>query len=171
MSELRADLLEEQEEQEEVAILDDTSAEMMLARIKEADEQYERMAAWYDFQKEKAKTIRDRTRAWAEGCLRHYFDMVPTHDTKTRRTYDLPSGTLTLAKQEPEYEQNDAELIPWLKANRPELIKIKETANWKDLKKELKISSDGTGMITEDGEIVPGVTVTMRDDKFTAKTK
>lgn len=170
---IRLELEEEEiENMEEIAVLDDASAEMILARIKEANEQYERMESWYKFQLEKAKNLRDRTVEWAEGCLRHYFDMVPTHDTKTQRSYDLPGGTMVLKHQEPKYEQNDEELVPWLEKNgMAELVKIKKEAEWGKLKKQLKLGPDGTNMITSDGEIVPGVTVTPRDDKFTVKVK
>ena len=173
MSELREELPEEEElEQEEVAVLDDTSAEMLMARIREADEQYEKMKAWYTFQMEKAKTIRDRTRAWAEGCLRHYFDMVPTHDTKTRRTYELPGGTMILAHREPKYTVADEETVPWLEANGLDQM-IKKEAAWGKIKKELKVkvSTDGTRVITEDGEIIPGITVTPQEDEFSVKVK
>ena len=37
------------------------------------------------------------------------------------------------------------------------------------LKKLLTLSPDGTGMMTEDGEIVPGVSVELRPLKFEAK--
>lgn len=174
MSELRAVLPDEEaaDELEEVAVLDDASAEIMLARIKEAEEQYERMAAWYTFQLGKAKEIRDRTVAWAEGNLRTYFDMVPAKETKTQRKYELPGGTMTLKRQEPKYDVKDEELVPWLEANgKAALVQIKKEAKWGDLKKELRVSSDGASMVTEDGEIVPGVTVTPRDDKFTVKIK
>jgi hypothetical protein len=166
-----SELEAEEDGLQEVAVLDDASAEMLLRRIKEADEQYERMSAWYAFQLEKAKAIRDRTRAWAEGSLRAYFGMVPTHDTKTRSTYELPSGTLVLTHREPKYEQDDTKLVPWLKANWPELVKTKESSNWGELKKLLKISSDGKSMVTAEGEIVPGVTVTPQGDEFKAKVK
>jgi hypothetical protein len=162
---------DDEEQLEEVAVLDDASAEMMLQRIRYANEQYEKMEAWYAFQLEKAKTVRDRTIAWAEGNLRHYFDMVPTKNTKTMRKYELPGGTISMKKQDPKYETNDELLVPWLKANgKSDLVKTKETANWDALKKQLQLGPDGT-MVTSDGEIVPGVKATPRDDKFTVKVK
>ena len=161
----------ELEDLEEVIVLDDASAEMLLQRIKEAEEQYERMEAWYTLQMSRAKQLRDRTVAWAEGSLRAYFDLVPTKNTKTQRTYELPGGKMVLKHQAPSFDQNDEKLVPWLKANRPELVKVKESSNWAELKKELTISSDGTSVVTADGEIVPGVTVTQREDKFTVTVK
>lgn len=167
MSEMREEVLEEQEELEDVAIFDDTSAEMLLKRIREADEQYERMEAWYDRQKEKAKALHDRTVEWAERCLRAYFEYLPVKKTKTQMSYELPSGKLVLKAQQPEYERSDETLIPWLKENKPEFIKIKESTDWMELKKVLQIGPDGTTMCTEDGEVVPGIKVEPREPKFT----
>lgn len=174
MSELANEIFEEEvseEEQiEEVAVLDDASAEYLLRRIREANEQYERMESWYIHQTEKAKEIRDRTVAWAERGLRSYLEMIPAAKrTKTQLSYELPGGKLVLKNQGPEYERDEAALVPWLKENGlTDLVKVKESANWAELKKTLRETPDGASMMTEDGEIVPGVKVTQREPKFEA---
>ena len=182
MSEARKiDLDEEQEELQDVAVLDDASAEMILRQLKQAEDQYDRMKAWYDAQTQKLKDIRDRTRTWAEACLRPYFDMVPTTGKKIQ-TYEMPGGTLKLSKQDPEYKVTDAELVPWLKANKLEkFVEVKEEARWGDFKEKLKDekkkirtipAEDGTlQVVTEDGEIIPGIKAVPREDKFTIKCK
>lgn len=175
MSEALAEILEdEQAMEEEPAVLDDASAEMMLEAIREANDEYDRMEAWYAHQLEILKTKRDRTVQWAEASLRAYFDLVPTHDTKTKRTYELPGATLTLAKQEPKYETKDEELVPWLeKAGRADLVKVRKEAEWGKLKKQIKIKVLESGKIinAETGEIIPGAYATIREDKFTVKIK
>jgi len=183
MSEAR--VIDEMEEEligyEEVPVFDDISAEMVLRRLRTAEDQYESMKAWYDAQISKLKDIRDKTRTWAENCLRPYMDMVPTTGKK-RRTYEMRGGTLTLAAQDPEYKPVDDELVPWLKKNGlTDFIKVTEEAKWGDLKdtlkdekKKVRTMTDGDGVthvVTEDGEIVPGVTVVERDDKFSIKLK
>ena len=165
---------------EEVPVFDDASAEMILRRLKMAEDQYDRMAAWYDQQKKVLKDIRDQTRAWAENCLRPYMDMVPTTGKKIR-SYDMPGGTLKLAKQDPEYEPVDDDLVPWLEKNGlGEFVEVKKTARWGDFKETLKVDkkvktmTDENGVahvVTPDGEIVPGVNVTIREDKFSIKCK
>ena len=176
MSEARKIEIDEpmdEEVMQEVPVLDDASAEMILRQLKDAEEQYDRMKAWYDNQVRKLKDIRDRTRVWAESCLRPYFDMVPTTGKKIR-SYEMPGGTLKLAKQDPEYEVDDEKLVPWLKANkREDLVKVTEEARWGELKKELQIIvlEDGTIADNGTGEIIPGVTATIREDKFSIKVK
>lgn len=179
MSEAR--ILDEQEDLRELAILDDASAEMVLRQLKAAEDQYDRMKAWYDHQIANLKEIRDRTRVWAEACLRPYMEMVPTTGKKIR-SYEMPGGTMKLSKQDPEYEVTDTELVPWLKANKLEkFVEVKEEARWGDFKETLKDekkkirtvdAGDGTlAVVTEDGEIIPGIKAIPREDKFTIKCK
>ena len=186
MSEARKFETEEQEDLlgfEDVIVLDDASAEMILKQLKDAESQYDRMKVWYDNQIKKLKDIRDRTRVWAEGCLRPYFEIVPTTGKKIR-SYEMPGGTLKMSRQDPEWETNDAELIPWLKANKLDrFVAVKEEACWGEFKKTLPKDAktkeirtveaeDGTlRVVTEDGEIVPGVTGVIREDKFSIKCK
>lgn len=85
-------------------------------------------------------------------------------ETKTQTSYKLPSGKLILKHQSPDYERNNAELLPWLKKNRPDLVKVEESPNWSELKKTIKVV--GESVSTKDGEIIPGVKVTEREDKF-----
>lgn len=174
MSELRAyepdEELEEMEKQD-VPMLDDIDAEYMLTMIRQAEDEYNRMEAWYAHMIEKAREKRDRKVAWAEGNLRTYLEIVPAKITKTQKTYELPGGKLTLKKQEPKFDTKDEDLLPWIKANRPEFVKVKETADWAALKKELQLGPDGKSMTTADGEIVPGITVTPREAKFSVTLK
>jgi len=171
MSEAVREMLDEEEEElleEEPTILDDMSAEMALKTIREAQDEYERMEAWYKTKLEQLKEWRDRKVAWAQNGLKGYFSLVPTHDTKTRKTYDLPGATLTMSRQDAKYDVKDEELVPWLKMNqRSDLIRVKEEAEWGKLKKELSFTVKDGKVVTEDGEIIPGVTATERADKFT----
>lgn len=180
MSEL-ARIEEDGADLQNVAVLDDASAEMILRQLKQAEDQYDRMKSWYDAQTQRLKEIRDRTREWAEACLRPYMEMVPTTGKKIR-SYEMPGGVMKLAKQDPEYKVNDAEMVPWLEKNgRADMVKITKEAKWGDFKETLKDAKgklrtvareDGTVQVcTADGEIVPGVTGILREDKFTIKCK
>lgn len=179
MSEARA--YEEIDELTPVAVLDDASAEMILEQLKQVEDQYEKMCSWYKVQMQRLKDFRDRTRLWAETCLRPYFDLVPTTGKKIR-SYDMPGGTLKLAKQDPEYEVTDAELVPWLETNQlGGFVEVKKEARWGDFKETLKdekkqirtvAAEDGTlQVVTADGEIIPGIRAIPRDDKFSIKCK
>lgn len=96
--------------------------------------------------------------------LRQYFETVPHKSTKTQETYKLPSGTLKLKKQNPEYIRDEEKLLIWAKVNNPVHVKVKESVDWVELKKELKFVDDKA--LTEDGEIVDGITVSERPSVF-----
>ena len=168
MSEMpRESLEDEEQEEQDVAILDDASAGMLMHRIKDANEEYDRMEAWYMAQLNRMREKRDATITWAKGCLRAYFDLVPKKETKTQQSYQMMSGKLVLKQLGPEFDVDNDTVIPWLKANGLEqYIKTRETVNWAELKKALSVTA--TGMVTEDGEIVPGITVTEREPEFNA---
>lgn len=188
MSEARKIELEEEQNDElqPVVVLDDASAEMILRQLKDAEDQYERMSAWYKVQTQRLKEVRDRTREWAETCLRPYMEMAVEAGLATGkkiRSFEMPGGTLKLAKQDPEYETKDDELVPWLEANKlDEFVAVKKEARWGEFKKTLPknkagelqmvIAEDGTAnLLSEDGEVIPGIKAIFREDKFSIKCK
>lgn len=182
MSEMLNKILDDVEEsdaqltEEEVrfTVDDDSKAEWCLDRIREANEEAQRMQEWYTEQMRRILKRRDSRVAFFEEKLKPYFAMVPKKETKTQSSYTLPSGKLILKEQKPEWTHDDAQLLPWVKQNVPSLVKTKESVDWAELKKELTViwQEDGSQMITNaDGEIVPGVTVTERPDKFVVEVK
>ena len=71
---------------------------------------------------------------------------------------------MVLKHKNPIFDRDNAVLLPWLKANRPELVKVEESPNWAELKKAVKVVGDC--VVTDDGEMVPGVKVTEQEDDF-----
>lgn len=167
---------------DDVLVLDDASAEMVLRQLKAAEDQYDRMKSWYDHQIQNLKDIRDRTRIWAETVLRPYMDMVPATGKKIR-SYEMPGGVMKLAKQDPEFEVDDEKLVPWLEANKMgDFVQVKKEAKWGEFKKTLPknksgeiqmiVNGDGTAdLLSADGEVIPGITAKIREDKFSIKCK
>lgn len=97
--------------------------------------------------------------------LREYFDSVPHKRTDTQENYRLPSGKLTLKKQEPEYKREDKQIIAFLKKNGGKFVKVKEEVDWSALKKTLMVV--GETAATEDGQVIPGIKVVERPLTFT----
>ena len=172
MSEL---LKEEAPVRERFTVDNDMKAEWVLNKIRHirADQKKEcdeltRQMQFYKDQMDMVSKQADDDIAWFESMLTPYFaermENGFTKSTKTQTTYKLPTGKLVLKKQAPEYERKDDDLLPWLKQNRPDLVKVTESANWAELKKSVKIN--GENVVTADGEVVPGVKVTVREDKF-----
>ena len=99
--------------------------------------------------------------------LADFFNTVPHKTTKTTEKYRLLSGTLTLKKGGVKAKQDDAKLVPWLKANGyGNLVKVEESAKWGELKKLLTYTGE-IATIESTGEIVEGVTAYDAPDTFT----
>lgn len=143
----------------------DAKAEWAMTKIKEARADRDRWVKWYE---DKIKEITEQTDFNAmnlERMLAEYFATVPHKKTKTQESYSLPGGKLVLKTQNPEFKRDDKAVIEWAKANNlPQYVKIKEELAWSDLKGATDVFEGH--IVTEDGEIVPGVEVIERDAKF-----
>lgn len=109
-----------------------------------------------------------REKAFFEGLLYEYHAPKYEEDPKGNKTLRFPSGSITFKKQQPDYQRDEDKLLAWVKANRPEYVKVKESVDWANLKKDCQITNDGL-LVTSDGEIVEGVVVEQRPDKFEVK--
>ena len=170
-----SELLKEEQPREKFTVDNDMKAEWVLSKIrriradqkKEKDE-LQRQMQFYQDQMSMIDKQADDEVSFFESMLIPYFaermESGFAKSTKTQTSYKLPSGKLMLKKQEPTYERNNAELLPWLKKNRPELVKVEESPNWAELKKTITVV--GESATTKDGEVIPGVKVTEREDKF-----
>ena len=163
---------EEERLPEAFIVDDDRKAAWCLRQIANAEQEREKWKKHYADQMRIIDEQADQTRIRMEAYLADYFTRLQesglTKRTATQESYKLPDGgKLLLKKQQPEYTVKDEDLVPWLEKNAPDFVKIKKTADWAALKKTLVVSGDG--MITEDAELVPGITVTPRPDIFKAE--
>ena len=152
-------------------VTDDKSAEWCIRKIREAKAEKQRWRDYYAEQQRKIDQETDGTIGYFEALLADYFDMVPHKRTKTQESYQLPGRKLVRKQHAPEYQLDEAALLPWLKQNAPELVKVTETPDWAALKKQLVIATDGETVATEDGEIVPGVKAIHRPEVFRVEIK
>lgn len=111
----------------------------------------ERIISWRDEENEKL----ERSISFFEGLLYEYFMALRQEDPKLK-TMKLPHGTLKMRAQQPQYEYDEEILLSWAKENLPEAVVIKESVAKTLVKKHIQ----------ETGELVPGVTITERPEKF-----
>ena len=154
---------------EEFVIDTDAKAEWALKKIREARADRDRFVAWYESKIKEIEEQTDFDTMNLERMLMEYFAATAQahKKTKTQESYSLPSGKLILKTQNPEYDYktNQKDAIAWLKANnKTEYIKVKEELAWDELKKVT--GTFGGNVVTEDGEIIPGIKVTEREPKF-----
>lgn len=164
----------EQGERAPFRITDDRCADWAVRKIVEERSEYTRLKELADQQKaaidEKVEAARRRMEngtTFLTSCLADFFNTVPHKKTKTTEKYRLLSGTLTLKKGGIKAKQDDAKLVPWLKANGyGDLVKVEETAKWGELKKLLTYTGE-IATIESTGEIVEGITAYEAPDTFT----
>lgn len=164
------------EEEVRWQVTDDQGAEWCLAKIREANAEKEKWRGYYEEQLRKINKREDCRIAFFENKLAIYFGSVPHKETKTQQSYQLPSGKLVLKKQGPEWEHDDEKLLPWIKDNyEGDFIKVKESINWSALKKAFQedecIDTAYGGLMTDSGEIIPGIHIVDRPEKFVVEVK
>ena len=153
-------------------VTDDNKADWAIERIKEIEEEKDRLINLAEdkinqlkARIDELKAEKDNSTNYFKGLLREYMATVETKSTKTQDTYKLLSGTLKIKRKAPTPIKDDKLLLEWLKSNKMNnYITNVEKANWGEFKKEL-VQTD-RGYVTKDGEVVEGVTLKENDDVF-----
>ena len=177
--------LNEQEEQTfqvfEVSNLE--SAAEAQRRISYFHEQMAEIDAIVQKQIEPFQAKIDRIKEWGEQAKQEYLEKVDHYAVllemfirqevtkqeeagkKAKKTIKLPYGSIALKKQQPEYQKDENALLEY--AREIGFVKVKESTDWAELKKKCQVVEGK--LIDENGQIVPGVTVIERGDKFELK--
>lgn len=128
-----------------------------------ADEQIAKVNAWLDKQLANRQgaidSLQNQLQVYAETRLQN----------SKRKSASLPSGKFGFRKQPVKIEHLDDVLLAYAKEANPQFVKVKESLDWLGLKKSCII--DGDKMIDENGEVLPGITVTEQAPKFYVDTK
>ena len=113
--------------------------------------------------------------------LRLYMNSVKAKESKTQKTYKLPSGTLKVKYQKPEYKRDEDKLVEFLeKNNYTSFIKTESKPEWGEFKKIINIKRDPivdeeSGelidytpyyVVDSTGKVVDGVEVIEREPTF-----
>ena len=111
----------------------------------------------------------ERDEAFFTGLLAEYHASILAVDPKAI-TLHLPHGTTQFRKQPPEFKRDDAKLLAFLEADpsRAEFIRLKREPDWAKLKPTLILGPNGQ-VVTQDGEVVPGVVYEERPPAFSVK--
>ena len=153
-------------------VTDDSKADWAVERIREVEEEKDRLIKLAEDKINQLKARIDELKAekdtgtsFFKGKLREYMATVETKSTKTQDTYKLLSGILKIKRKAPTPIKDDEKLLQWLKSNKMNnYITSVEKANWGEFKKEL--TQTDRGFVTKDGEVVEGVTLKENDDVF-----
>jgi hypothetical protein len=132
-----------------------------------AKQEMERIRVW----QEQASKGLERQAEFFTGLLEEYHRGRLREDPRAK-TITTPYGEMHLRKQQPQWEYHEEQLMTYLKANRPDLVKEKIT--YLPDKASLKKYSNVVGNQVVDiitGEVIPGVAVYDRAEAFSVKVE
>ena len=151
-------------------IENDTQAEWMLTKLRNAKKECDRLTAdideqirFYEEQRQSVVGAYERQYSNLMYFLADYLNRVERRKTKTQESYALPSGTLRL-KHSKRTVRDDEQLLAWMQSNAPEYVETVKKPRWGDFKSTL--TQMGSEYYTEDGERVCGVHLEDADDTF-----
>ena len=126
-----------------------------------ANKEIERIKEW----QEREERSLDNSKEYFEGLLTEYFAREREKDPKFK--ISTPYGKVSARKQQPKWHYDEAKLIEWLKENNKDLLRVKYEPDKNEIKRVYKVV--GTNVVTDDGEIVEGITIEERPEKITIK--
>lgn len=122
--------------------------------ITTAQAEIERITSWRDEENGKL----GRGISFFENLLYQYFVQLRDEDPKFK-TMKLPHGTLKMRAQQPEFQYDEEQLLAWARLCMPDAVVVKESVSKNPVKKHIK----------ETGEVVPGVEIVERPEKFSVE--
>jgi len=170
--------LNEETESSGFMIDSDEKAEWAIRKIKEAQDEHDRLIDLIDRELEKLDSRREEIEkrlesdtAFLKGQLMSYMRGVKCKESKTQDSYQLLSGKLIRKKPAVDYEVDAEALTKWLNDNgREDLVQIVAKPKWGDFKKLLAGDAEsGAVVIAGTGEAVDGVKAVETPEKFNIK--
>ena len=98
------------------------------------------------------------------------FALSLRDDDPDFKTLKLPFGKLQFRKRRDKWHYQDKELLEFAKNNIKTSVKVTEKVDKRALKKLVKVVGDKT-IIEATGEVVEGITIEERGEKFKVKVK
>lgn len=143
---------EDQEQRERFRIEDKSQAAWALRKMS-------KIRAEMDENIMTAQAEIERIVGWRDGENEKLQRSVAFEDDPKLKTMKLPHGSLKMRKQQPEFQYDETQLLPWAKENLPEAVVVKESVAKTPVKKHIQ----------ETGEMVPGVQMVERPEKFSVE--
>lgn len=120
-----------------------------------------------DYRKRELEKLQ-RDEEFFHGLVGGYVSERRKADPKFK-SEKTPYGSLTLKKQQPKWNYDDAKLVEWLERNECDsLIRIKKEPAKAEIKK-LFIVTDSGEVVDPDGQLVDGIRVEFRSDELVIK--
>ena len=165
------------EDKSRFIIDDDNKADWALRKIAEskneiykisyfADSEINRIEDWERKEKEKYESSID----YFTGLLAEYASQKRKQNSDFK-SQSLPAGRIRFKKQQPKWNVDKEKVVKSIKSTgRDDLIRIKEEPSMNDIKKAF-IVVDGQAIDEETGQVIEGIKVEDREDKFEVVTE
>lgn len=127
-----------------------------------ADQEIERINGW----REKENRSAQHAIEFFQGLIEEYFFEMKKKDKNFK--ISTPYGKVSARKQQSKWHYDDEKLVNWLLQNDKELVRTKYEPDKNGIKKKYKVI--GINVVTEDGEIVEGITIEERPERVVIKT-
>lgn len=163
---------QEQQTKKPFVIVDDGGADWALRMIAQKEQKKQELNDFIQsemdkleaYQAQEQKKLDDEIDRM-QGYLSAYALQKRENDPEFK-SQNLPNGRIRFVKQQPKYHYDDKVLLESLKkAERSDLIKIKESPDKATLKKVF-VPNDGKLIDPDTGEVVEGVTIEEREEAF-----
>jgi hypothetical protein len=127
----------------------------------------EAMAPVVEWRKEQVARYDDDEERWEALLLQYHRTLLADDDHA--KTVELPHGTLKARKTPDRWDVDDDAFLAWAQDGQRGLVRVKQSPDKKAMRELLKVADDGC-VVTEEGELVPGVTVERGEVRFTVET-
>ena len=128
--------------------------EAHVAQVEEfAEAQVDEILAWAESATKSARDSIQYLSGLLEAYHRQLFAANPT-----LKTIKLPAGEIQLRQQQPQFNRDNDRLLAWLKAHRPEFVRVEEAPDWANVKRTFAVHN-GRLVDPDTGEVVDGVDV------------
>jgi len=133
-------------------------------QIKEIEKEIREVEDWLDAENSKLENSIE----FMESKLYLYAQQL-REENPDLKTHKLPFGQLQFRTQRPKWKYDNEKLLDFAEKNYQDLIKTKKSVDKRKLKSQAKIVR-GKVIIEKTGEVVEGVEVVERGEKFKVKT-
>ena len=165
-------------EDEGFVIDNDSKASWALRKIRHMKEKQKENEELAESQIEKIQKEIDEIKEWLDkenGKIQDNIDFLKNklksyamelkEENPDLKTHNLPFGALKFRKRRPKWNYDEDKLLKFAKSSLQEAVKVKKKVDKRKLKKKAKVVGN-KAVITESGEIIEGVNIVQRPEKF-----
>jgi hypothetical protein len=138
--------------------------ELAEEQISEIEKEIKEVKDWLEAENSKL----DNSIVFMESKLYLYAQQL-REENPDLKTHKLPFGQLQFRTQRPKWKYDNDKLLDFAEKNYQELIKVKKSVDKRKLKSQAKIVG-GRVIIEKTGEVIEGIEVVERGEKFKVKT-